>query len=108
MHYTSKNLTEARKRSHVHPTHGQKASRKAVAKAKIPQRATVHLLRHSNASPLLQANDDLRTIQDFLGHNDLKTFVPRFLQTLPLETALALPWSSGSTDTWSGDLHLRV
>jgi len=34
-----------------------------------------------------------------------RTFVPRGLQTPPRGDALALPWSFGSTHTWTGDLH---
>jgi hypothetical protein len=34
-----------------------------------------------------------------------RTFVPRCLQTPPRGDALALPWSFGSTHTWTGDFH---
>jgi hypothetical protein len=37
-----------------------------------------------------------------------RLFVPRCLQTLPHENALALPVSCGSTKTWTGDLHPRA
>jgi hypothetical protein len=36
------------------------------------------------------------------------TFVSRVLQTPPHGDALALPWSFGSTDTWTGDFHPRA
>lgn len=69
------NVTESgeRRRYHVHKTVLQKALRKAVQKARIPKRVTSHTFRHSYASHLLQANYDIRTIQELLGHSDVRT-----------------------------------
>ncbi len=61
------------RRYHVHESSVQKAIKKAAYEADIPKRVTPHILRHSFASHLLQANFDIRTIQELLGHNNLNT-----------------------------------
>lgn len=65
--------TKSFRRYHLHQTHVQKAIKKAVNDAGICKRATAHTFRHSFASHLLQHNVDIRTIQQLLGHSDLRT-----------------------------------
>lgn len=60
-------------RHHVLESGLQKAVKAAVRKAGIDKRATVHTLRHSFATHLLENGINIRVLQDLMGHANVKT-----------------------------------
>ncbi|WP_159737912.1 integron integrase [Vibrio atypicus] len=61
------------RRHHVNETALQRAVKRSAKDAGITKNVTCHTLRHSFATHLLESGADIRTVQEQLGHSDVKT-----------------------------------
>ncbi|WP_428776090.1 integron integrase [Vibrio sp.] len=65
--------TNLLRRHHINEAALQRAVKRAAREAKIDKHVTCHTLRHSFATHLLETGADIRTVQEQLGHSDVRT-----------------------------------
>jgi integron integrase len=71
--YSVDPVSRIRRRHHQHESELQRAIRSAAIKAGVTQRISPHVFRHCFASHLLWNGYDIRTVQELMGHNSVKT-----------------------------------
>jgi site-specific recombinase XerD len=64
---------QIRRRHHAHVNSLQKAIRAAAKLSGLTKRVTPHVFRHSFATHVLETGENIRKVQELLGHKDIQT-----------------------------------
>jgi len=61
------------RRHHLHESSASKAILAATKRSDITKRVTAHTFRHSFATRLIESGSDIRTVNELLGHSNVRT-----------------------------------
>ncbi len=71
--FASRDSERTKRRHHIHPKVYGRAFRRAAEEVVDGKRVTTHAFRHAFATHFLDSGADIRTLQELLGHADVKT-----------------------------------